>query len=194
MYLRVKAEENIRIPPNLFVMDRDNAIKEVLKKKYEGTIQKDLGFIVEVVDAKAKGTGVVIPGDPYIYYKTEFEMITFTVEPNEVFRGVVKDVLEFGAFVVIGPFEALLHNSQIAKERFFYDRKNKVLHNLNKDKTLKKGDVVLAKVSTVSMKGSSADVKISLTMRPEGLGKVDWLVEEKKQKGSSKKKSKKSKK
>jgi DNA-directed RNA polymerase subunit E'/Rpb7 len=56
-----------------------------------------------------------------------------------------------------------------------YDKKNKNLVSRAEKKSLKKGDSVFVKVSTVSMKSTTADTKIGLTMRPDGLGKEEWL-------------------
>lgn len=39
---------------------------------------------------------------------------------------------------------------------------------------LKKGDLIYAKISTVSMKNTVKDSKIALTMKSDGLGKPEW--------------------
>ena len=44
--------------------------------------------------------------------------------------------------------------------------------------SLKKGDTILVKVSTVSLKTAATETKIGLTMRPEGLGKIEWVEKE----------------
>ncbi len=187
MYYLIKLKDRIRVPPKMFEMERDEAIKSVLKEQYSKTINKDFGLIIDITDAKAKSKGVVIPGDPNIYYTVDYEMLTFSVEVNEVFRGKITEIMEFGAFVNIGPFEGLLHISQIAKDKFTYNKKNKTLSDAKGKKVLKKGDIVFVKCSTVSMKGSSSDVKISLTMRGDGLGKLEWLEEKKEAKKKAKK-------
>ena len=196
MYYKTKLKDRIRVPPKLFEMDRDEAIRMVLREQYSKTINRDFGFIIDVINAKATSKGVVIPGDPNIYYDVDFEIISFSVEVNEVFRGKVSEIMEFGAFVNIGPFEGLLHVSQIGKEKFTFNKKNKTLSDAKGKKVIKKGDIVFVKCSTVSMKGSSSDVKISLTMRADGLGKLEWLEEKKepKKKKETKKKSKEAKK
>ena len=180
MYRIVEVEDNLRVRPDLFVMELKDAIKEVVREHYEGKIFKDLGYVVRVLDSHPKNVGIVVPGDPYVYYKTKFRLLVFMPEQEEVYRGVVRDVVEFGAFVSIGPFEALLHVSQLGREKFLYDREKRMFYNVSKDKTLKKGDVVIAKVSTVSMKGAPSNVKISLTMREQGLGAVHWKPSEEK--------------
>lgn len=193
MYSIIKAEEKIRVSPALAKRDINEAIKEVLKEKYEGRLLKDMGLIVKIMSAEPKSKGIVVSGDPNIYFNTEFEMATFTVEVNEVFRGVIKDVMDFGAFVVIGPIEALLHISQISKEKFTINKKDRILEGAN-GRNLKKGDIIFAKASTVSMKGASSNIKISLTMRSDGLGKDEWLKgtgEKKEEKAETKKEDKK---
>jgi DNA-directed RNA polymerase subunit E' len=192
MYSIVKAEEKIRVSPALAKRDIGEAIKEVLKEKYEGKLIRDLGLVVKVIDANPMSKGIVVSGDPNIYFTTEFDMITFTVDVNEVYRGIVKDVMDFGAFVIIGPIEALLHISQISKEKFSVNKKDRILEGAN-GKKLKKGDIVYTKVSTVSMKGSASNIKISLTMRGDGLGKDEWIKEVKEEPKKPEKKEKKEK-
>ncbi|MEM4295242.1 MAG: DNA-directed RNA polymerase [Candidatus Anstonellales archaeon] len=180
MYNIVTLKEKFRVPPELFRMDRDEAIKEVIKNEYENKIRKELGYIISVIDVKSNDTGLVAPGDPNVYYEAEYSLLTFSLEPNEVLCGVVKDVIDFGAFVTIGPFEALLHVSQISKEKFSFNKKTKQLVSSDGTKTIKKGDIIYAKVSSVSMKDLS-NVKISLTSRDLGLGKLEWLKQQEKE-------------
>jgi len=103
MYSVVKAEEKIRVSPALAKRDIGEAIKEVLKEKYEGKLIRDLGLVVKIIGANPISKGIVVSGDPNIYFTTEFDMITFTIDVNEVYKGIIKDVMDFGAFVIIGP-------------------------------------------------------------------------------------------
>jgi DNA-directed RNA polymerase subunit E' len=133
----------------------------------------------------------VIPGDSGAYYSVQFEALTFYPVVNEVYRAEIKEIVEFGAFASIGPFQGLLHVSQIDREKFYYDKKSKTLGSKVLRRSIKKGDEVLVKVSTVSMKSTSSDTKIGLTMRPDGLGKPEWLEQKKKGKKEDKKEEKK---
>ena len=191
MYYKIKLKDRIRVPPKLFEMERDEAIRAVLREEYSKTINKDFGLIIDVTSAKATSKGVVIPGDPNIYYDVDYDILTFSVEINEVFRGRITEIMEFGAFVNIGPFEGLLHISQISKDKFTFNKKNKTLSDIKGKRVLKKGDIVFVKCSTVSMRGTSSDVKISLTMRGDGLGKLEWLEEKKEKKKKKEKEVKK---
>ncbi len=183
MYYLIKVEDKIRIPPRDLEMELEDAIAKELRERYENRIVPDLGFVLKIIKNKIKSDGYVIPGDPFIYYLVEFEALTFDLAINEVLIGDVKEVLDFGAFVNIGPTDALLHVSQIGGEKFRYDKKSKSFVSANK-RTIKKGDIVLTKVSTVSYRNSLADSRIGLTMRLEGLGKEEWL---KKKENKSKK-------
>ena len=84
------------------------------------------------------------------------------------------EIAEFGAFVRIGPIDGLVHVSQITNDFLSFDRKAQAFISKRSGRTLKKGDVVFAKISTISMKNSVKDSKIALTMKPEGLGKPEW--------------------
>ena len=60
--------------------------------------------------------GRIIHGDGAIYQKVRFDAVLFCIEDYEVVEGAVSEVNDFGAFVRIGPMEALLHKSQIMED------------------------------------------------------------------------------
>ncbi len=176
----MEVEDLVRVPPHLTKREIPDAIREVLLNRYKNQYYEKFGYVVDVVEVKPSSENRVILGDPNIYYKVKYKLLVFIPEPNEVFLGIVRDVVEYGAYVLIGPFEGLLHISQIAKEKFYFNREERKLENKDKSKSLAPGDKVYVKISTVSIKGSVADAKISLTMRNEGLGAVSWYEEKKK--------------
>jgi DNA-directed RNA polymerase subunit E' len=185
MYYIRTIEDRIRIPPSMFGSVIEDAILRILQERFERRIYKDVGIILLVLNPSVKSEGSIIPGDGGAYYSIEFEALTFLPHVNEVFEAEIKEIVEFGAFAVIGPFQGLLHVSQIGREKYSYDKKNKTLVSRTEKKALKKGDKVIVKVSTVSVKSTTADTKIGLTMRPDGLGKEEWME---KQKAPAKKK------
>jgi DNA-directed RNA polymerase subunit E' len=191
MYQIIKIGDRIRVPPAMFGSKLNDAVLSILRERYEGRIFKDLGMVLSINEPNVTSDGIVIPGDCGAYYSVECAALTFRPAVNEVFRAEVKEVVEFGAFASIGPFQGLLHVSQIDKEKFYYDKKNKSLGSKALRRALKKGDEVLVKVSTVSLKSTSSDTKIGLTMRPDGLGKMDWLGKKPAPKAPKKKKGEK---
>jgi DNA-directed RNA polymerase subunit E' len=187
MYYIKVIEDRIRVPPSMFGSDMDEAALRILRERYEGRIFKELGMVLSVDKAHVVSDGVVIPGDGSAYYTVEFDALTFLPTVNEVYRALVKEIVEFGAFASIGPFQGLLHVSQIGRDKYMFDKKTKALTTKAVNRNVKKGDELLVKVSTVSLKSSPSDTKIGLTMRPDGLGKPEWSEEVGKSAGATKK-------
>lgn len=191
MYYLKNIEEKIRVPPSMFGSKLEDAVLRILRDRFERRIYKDIGIILSIDDPKVLSEGVIIPGDAGAYYEVSFSAVSFLPFVNEVFTAEIKEIVEFGAFASIGPFQGLLHVSQIGKDKFYYDKKSKNLTSKAAKKSLKKGDVILVKVSTVSLKGTTADTKIGLTMRPDGLGKPEWVEKKQKKEKPAKKGGKK---
>lgn len=166
--------DTVRVDPAFFELDLPKAVVRILRNKYERRVDPDLGVILSVWNPKDITEGRVIPGDGASYHKVDFDVLAYVPEVNEVIEGEVNEIVEFGAFVGIGPLDGLVHLSQITNDFLSFDKKLPAFVGKESKKMLKKGDVVVAKVSVVSMKGSIADTKIGLTMRPEGLGKPEW--------------------
>ncbi|MEM2963631.1 MAG: DNA-directed RNA polymerase [Candidatus Anstonellales archaeon] len=189
MYWKIELEDRVRVPPQYFSMNLNDAITQILREKYERICDKDLGVIISIWDAKTHGDGTVIHGDGAAYYDVSFLALTYLPEVNEIYEAEVSELVEFGAFLDLGPVEGLVHLSQIANDFLTFNKKIPAFVGKESKKSLKKGDHVFAKVSTVSMKSSLNDVKIGLTMRPEGLGKDEWIVLAEKKKTEESKKT-----
>jgi DNA-directed RNA polymerase subunit E' len=180
MYYIKTMEDKIQVPPSMFASDLEDAVTKLLREKFERRIYRDIGVVLSIDSVDISSEGLVIPGDSLVYYTVKFDALTFVPQVNEVFEADVKEIAEFGAFASIGPLQGLLHVSQIGSEKFFYDKKSKTLVARAQKRSVKKEDKLYVKVSTVSMKTAVANTKIGLTMRPDGLGKHEWMAEEKK--------------
>jgi len=178
MYYSKTIQDRIRIPPEMLGSKVTDAVLKIVRDRYERRVYPNVGMLVSINDATIIGDGVVIPGDAGAYYDVEVEALSFLPQVNEVYEAEIKEVVEFGAFASIGPFQGLLHVSQISKNKYYYDRKTKLLASKADKQSLKKGDTILVKVSTVSLKTAATETKIGLTMRPEGLGKIEWVEKE----------------
>ena len=193
MFYKTEVKDHIRVPPKLFNLDREEAIKQCIKEKYEGYIDPELGIVIDLNKISEIGEGIIIPGDGASYYKTNFELFTFKPEIQEVILGRIKDVADFGAFMTIGPIEGMIHISQTMDD-FVSFSKDKTLLGKETKKTLKVGDRCKARLIAVSFKDLS-NPKLGLTMRQPTLGKTEWIEEEnqKKEAGNTKKEVKKKK-
>lgn len=193
MFYEYSIKDKIRVPPEFFGLDINSAVKNILIDAYEGKVFKEYGLVIAVTDVEITGDGIVIPGDGAAHYPIKFKLLSFNPQVNTVVNGEITEVVDFGAFVNIGPVEGLVHLSQITNEFISYNKKSESLVTKDSKKTLKKGDLIIAKISTVSMKNTIRDIKIGLTMRPKGLGKIEWIEEEEKQDTDKPEKEKKTK-
>lgn len=175
MYQVLSCRDRVRLPAQYFSMKLEDALQQILREKYERRIDKDAGVALAVWNAKPEGDGVVIPGDNAAYYDVAFDVLCYLPQVNEIVESDVSEIVEFGAFLTLGPMEGLVHLSQIANDFLTFNKKTMSFTGRESKKSIKKGDHVYAKISTVSMKQSIPETKIGLTMRPDGLGKEEWL-------------------
>ena len=198
MYYRIRVEDTIRIPPNLFGDDLNKVVTDIVQKTFEGAMRREHGVIVAVDNIEPVGDGIVIHGDGAMYQRVAFDALTFKPELQEVLDGIVCEIVEFGAFCHIGALDALVHMSQIMNDYVEVDADNEIITGKEKKLVLKKGDPVRARVVAVSLNELSArESKIGLTMRQPALGAHHWIYEkpeEEKKKESKKEKKKKKKK
>jgi len=185
MFYKIELKDHIRVPPDLFNLDVNEAIIKRVKNKYDGFISKDLGIIIDVLDVKDVGEGIIIPGDGASYYDTTFELLIFKPELQETVLGKVRDIADFGAFINIGPIEGMIHVSQTMDD-FVSFSKDKTLAGKETKKVLKVGDTCRARIIAVSFK-DPMNPKLGLTMRQPGLGRLDWLKEEEEKEKPAKK-------
>ena len=176
MYKRMKLKGVARIEPDHLGDPLEAAVERSLRDKYEAVVDKSLGTIVAVLEADNIGEGHILAGDGSIYYEVDFEALVFKPEMQEIVEGEVVEIVKFGAFLSIGPFDGLLHVSQITNEYISYDEKNARLVSKESSKSLGEGDRVRARVIAVSLNEKEPrESKIGLTMRQTGLGKLEWL-------------------
>jgi DNA-directed RNA polymerase subunit E' len=177
MFYKTELKAHVRVEPQLLGEDIEVAITKQLKKQFEGYISKDVGSVIDIASLTEIGQGVLIPGDGGPYYETTFEILTFKPEVNEVILGKVKDITEFGVFLNMGPMEGMVHVSQTMDD-FVSFSKEKTLAGRDSKRVLKVGDECIARIIAVSFKDVS-NPKIGVTMRQPGLGKMEWLEEDK---------------
>lgn len=180
MFYKVELRDHIRVPPNLFSLPLEEAVIKRIKSKYSGYISKDLGIVIDVPGVKDIGEGILIPGDGASYYDVSFELLTFKPEMQEVVVGKIKDIAEFGAFINIGPIDGMIHISQTMDDFVSYS-KDKTLAGKETKRILKVNDVCRARIIAVSFK-DMLNPKLGLTMRQQGLGRLDWIKEESEEK------------
>ena len=177
MFYSVKVKDHIRVPPSMFNRPEQEAVLANVKSTYENYISKDLGFVINVINVGKIKEGVIVPGDGAGFYETEFELLVYKPELNELVYGKIRDITDFGAFMDLGGTEGMVHISQ-SMDDFVSFSKEKVLQGKKNNQSIKVGDRCQARIIAVSYKDINRP-KIGLTMRQEGLGKIEWLEQQK---------------
>ncbi len=164
-------------------LDLKGDVKEILRRqfsgKYVGKYIEDLGLVLDVLEVTSVGLGKSFIGSPHIYLKAGFKVLTYMPIRDEIIEGEVENIVDYGMFVSIGPINGFVHISQLGNDVFIH--RGGILQGKKKKVKFSIGDVVRAKVTAVSKPNLAAAlrgepiVRVSLTMRQPGLGK---LVEE----------------
>lgn len=178
----------VSVPPAYFSMNLKDAVEKILRERYERKVDMANGVILRIWNIHDIEGGDVILGNGSAHYNVKYNALTFLPEQHEIVEGPVTEVLDFGMFVSMGPFDGLVHLSQIINEFITFDRRAGALVTRETKRSIKKGDIVRAKIVTVSLKPTIPETKIALTMKGEGLGKLEWLKEEKKPRKEKKEK------
>ncbi len=177
MFYLLEVEDHIRVEPRHFGLPTKEAVEKQLKESHVNSVSKELGFVVGIVSVDTVDDGVIIPGDGSPFYKSTFKLLVWKPELHELVHGIITEITNFGAFMQIGPAQGMIHISQ-TMEDYVSLSKTGTLSGKSTKRNLAKEDECLARVVAISWK--SGEPKIGLTMRQPGLGKIDWIKEEKK--------------
>ncbi|MEM4605615.1 MAG: DNA-directed RNA polymerase [Candidatus Pacearchaeota archaeon] len=193
MFYIVTVEDYVRVEPSLFDLNSFEAVEEQLRKTYENFQDRDLGNVIDVLEVIKVEDGVIIPEDGAVYYKSLFKLIVFKPILQELVYCKVKEITSFGAFMDLGVMVGMIHISQ-TMEDFVSFSKSGALTGKDTKRSLNVGDKCIARIVAISQK--TEEVKIGLTMRQPGLGKIEWIIsdkeKEKKRKTNKKEKEEKS--
>jgi len=168
-------EDTIRIPPETFGNPLEAVGYQQVKAKYEGVVDETFGYVIAVTRVEVSSIGKIIPGDGAAYHKVNFSLLTFYPKIQEVVEGEVVEIADFGAFVRIGPIDALLHVSQLMDDFISYDQKQGVLLGKETKRKLMSGDQVRVRITAVSLGRAGSSGKIGVTARQPFLGKLEWI-------------------
>ena len=177
MFKLITLQDTIRIPPETFGNPLEKVGREQVKQKYEGVVDEELGYVISVTSIEVSPIGKIIPGDGATFHKVTFSLLTFYPVIQEIVEGDVVEIADFGAFVRIGPVDALLHVSQLMDDYISYDEKQGVLLGKESKRKLTTGDQVRVRITAVSLGRAGSSGKIGVTARQPFLGKLDWLKE-----------------
>ncbi len=178
MFELVNLEDVVRVPPDKFGSPLEKVALDLLKLKYESTINPDYGYVVLVTKVDVDKVGKIIAGDGATYHRVKFEVLSFFPLRQELVEGEIVEVTDFGAFVRIGPADALLHLSQIMDDYLTSDVKSGIINASQTKRSLKVGSKVRVRITAVSLGRGISMGKIGVTCRQPFLGAFEWIDEE----------------
>jgi DNA-directed RNA polymerase subunit E' len=97
---------------------------------------------------------------------------------QEIVEGEVVEITDFGAFVRIGPTDALLHLSQITDDYLTSDVKQGIILASQSKRTLKVGSKLRVRITAVSLGRGASMGKIGVTCRQPYLGALEWIADD----------------
>ncbi|MFA5856590.1 MAG: DNA-directed RNA polymerase [Candidatus Pacearchaeota archaeon] len=182
MFSIVEVQDYVRVEPRLFGLKTADAVAKQLQEIYDNYHDKEIGEVIGILAVLEVGDGVIIPGDGAAYYNSRFKLIAWKPELQELVYCTVEEITNFGAFMNMGVMKGMIHISQTMDDYVSFSSSNSLLGKDSK-RILKKKDTCLARIVAISYKGDQP--KIGLTMRQPGLGKLEWLKEEKQKSGAT---------
>lgn len=175
MFYLTEVEDYVRVEPRLFGLPTIEAVDKQLRETYKEYYDEELGKIVSVIDVLEVGEGIIIPGDGAAYYNSKFKLLAWKPELQELVYGIIAEITNFGAFINMGAMQGMIHISQTMDDFVSFSKANSLLGK-NSKRTLKIGDMCIARIVAISHKGD--EPKMGLTMRQPGLGKIEWIKED----------------
>ncbi|HJM67106.1 MAG TPA: DNA-directed RNA polymerase [Candidatus Thalassarchaeaceae archaeon] len=184
MYYIIEKEDTIRIPPEYMHLtdSLEKTINILALNAFEGRYDPSTeDFILLTYDHQVVGRGRVIHGDGAIYQNVRYQALMFSMDQGEVVDGKIQKVNDFGAFVLIGPTEALLHKSQIFEEPVNVELGQGIARIIGSSSGRHIGESTHIRARIVSKSINHNDPrssKIGLNCKQPGLGAYEWLQED----------------
>ncbi|MGH9984882.1 MAG: DNA-directed RNA polymerase, partial [Nitrososphaeraceae archaeon] len=151
MFAIVHMSDVIRIPPDRMTLSLNKTAIGILKEKYESMISPELGYVIMIIEASTNPIGKLVAGDGATYHRVSFKALTFYPRLQEIVEGEIVEITDFGAFVRIGPTDALLHLSQITDDFLKSDVKQGIILANQSSRSIKIGSRLRGRITAVSL-------------------------------------------
>ena len=151
MYYKIQLMDKVRVPPHRLGEALGKVILDVLQEQAEGSIDKEIGIFIAIPKVLTIGEGELFRGMVLSITMSNSKLLVLRLMLQEVIEGLVVETTELGAFVSLGPIDAMLHVSQISDEYINYDEKNARLICQDSKRFIGVGDAVRARVVTLSL-------------------------------------------
>lgn len=127
----------IRIPPHLFNLPREVAIKQELNVKYANKIIPKLGLVISIFDILEFDTGLFRPGDGAMYVNVTCRLVVFKPFVGEILTGWIEKCTADGIKVNIGFFnDIFIPKALLFENSHFLIDENAWIWKMDEDTTL----------------------------------------------------------
>ncbi|MEM0006036.1 MAG: DNA-directed RNA polymerase [Ignisphaera sp.] len=179
MFRIYRLRDIVRIDPSKIDRPLEETAFDEIRKKYEGLRDRNLGIVVAITNIKVDPMGVLPLGDGAPHYRVVFDALTYIPVINEVGEGPVEVLGRMGLTVRVGPIEGFIHISQVADDEVSYDPARNMVICKNSKRFVMQGDMVRARITSISLGTPQRLPRVSMTMRQPYLGKIEWLSKSK---------------
>lgn len=127
----------VRIPPHLFNLPREVAIKQEVNIKHANKIIPKLGLVISIFDIIEFDTGLFRPGDGAMYVNVTCRLVIFKPFVGEVLTGWIEKCTEDGIKVNIGFFnDIFVPKALLFENSYFSADENAWIWKMDEDTTL----------------------------------------------------------
>ena len=141
----------VRIPPKLFGESLKKAAITILREKYESMINPELGYVIMIHGYQSREDGQNYCRRRRYLSQSRVYRSYIPSKTQEIVRGEIVEITDFGAFVRIGATDALLHLSQIMDDYLKSDVKSGMILANQSGRTMKIGTTLRARITAVSL-------------------------------------------
>ncbi len=183
MYYLVTLSDIAFVPPERIGEDPRKIAEDYLRNKHLGKYVSGAGLIVEIVGIEEISLGKLFISSPALYFKAKFKALSFLPKVQEIIEGEIDKIVTHGAIVKVGPVDGFIHISQLGDDVFI--QRGGVLQGRKTKVTFRPGDRIRARITAVSKPDPTAPkrgepiIRIALSCRQPGLGKIEEEREEK---------------
>jgi DNA-directed RNA polymerase III subunit RPC8 len=127
----------VRIPPQLFNLPREVAIKQELNVKHANKIIPKLGLVISIFDILEFDTGLFKPGDGAMYVTVTCRLVIFKPFVGEILTGWIEKCTSDGIKVNIGFFnDIFIPKALLFENSTFLVDENAWIWKMDEDTTL----------------------------------------------------------
>lgn len=112
---------NIDVPPKCLDENIEENVKDILKKKYEGTCTQKLGYIYEVCKIVKIEENMISRITQNVTFSIVFEVKTFLPREGLKIPCKVKMIFPYGVLLQLNKFAVLVHKKHIDDYEFTKD-------------------------------------------------------------------------